>query len=173
LLDEIYAVKTDPRYNRDSMEGKLFGLGLESYTVGSHEFYLGYAIANHLMICLDTGHFHPTETVADKISAVMLYLDELLLHISRGVRWDSDHVVTLSEELLVIAQELVRGEYLERVHLGLDYFDASINRVAAWVIGARGVLRAAIACSNRLNHCARSKSPEITARLALLEEFKS
>ncbi len=109
---------------------------------GSHEFYLGYAITRKVLLCLDSGHFHPTETIADKISAVLAYLDEMLLHVSRGVRWDSDHVVTLTDELQAIMQEIVRGDYLGRVHIGLDYFDASINRVAAWVIGARNALRA-------------------------------
>ena len=173
-LDEIYAVKTDPRYNRDAVEGKLFGLGLESYTVGSHEFYLGYAITNKLMVCLDSGHFHPTETIADKLSAILLYLDEVLLHVSRGVRWDSDHVVTLSDDLEAIAQEVVRGGYLDRVHLGLDYFDASINRVAAWVIGTRNVLRALLLALLEPIEALRTveQAGDYTARLALLEEIK-
>jgi L-rhamnose isomerase len=174
-LDEIYAVKTEPRYNRDAVEGKLFGLGLESYTVGSHEFYLGYAIANHLIVCLDTGHFHPTETIADKLSAVLLYLDEVLLHVSRSVRWDSDHVVTLTDDLQTIAQELVRGAYLERVHIGLDYFDASINRVAAWVIGTRNVLKALLLALLEPVDALRAaeQTGDYTTRLALLEEIKS
>src|SRR6202008_2647677 len=117
-------------------------IGSESYVVGSHEFYLGYAIKNRKLLCLDTGHFHPTETVSDKVSSVLLWLDEILLHVSRGVRWDSDHVVILSDELQAIAQELVRGNYLQRVHIGLDFFDASINRVAAWVIGTRCMIKA-------------------------------
>ena len=110
--------------------------------VGSHEFYLGYAVANQKLLCLDAGHFHPTETIADKISSVLLYLDEMLLHVSRGVRWDSDHVVILNDDLRAIAEEIVRGGFLDRVHIGLDYFDASINRVAAWVIGMRAMLKA-------------------------------
>ena len=173
-LDKIYATKTDPRYNRDAVEGKLFGLGLESYTVGSHEFYLGYAITNKLMVCLDSGHFHPTETIADKLSAILLYLDEVLLHVSRGVRWDSDHVVTLSDDLEAIAQEVVRGGYLDRVHLGLDYFDASINRVAAWVIGTRNVLRALLLALLEPIEALRTveQAGDYTARLALLEEIK-
>ena len=126
----------------DAVECKLFGIGSESYVVGSHEFYLGYAITRQKVLCLDTGHFHPTEVVSDKLSSVMLYVPELLLHVSRGVRWDSDHVVIMTEELQAIAQELVRGDFLGRVHIGLDFFDASINRVAAWVIGTRCVLRA-------------------------------
>lgn len=173
-LDTIFADKLDPRYHLDAVEGKLFGLGSESYVVGSHEFYLGYAITNHVLLTLDTGHFHPTETVADKISAVMPYLDGLLLHVSRGVRWDSDHVVTFSDDLQAIAQELVRGGYLDRVHIGLDYFDASINRIAAWVVGARNTLRALLVALlepiDRLRLL--EVSADYTGRLALLEELK-
>lgn len=173
-LDTIFAEKIDPQFNRDAVEGKLFGLGSESYVVGSHEFYLGYAIANQVLLTLDTGHFHPTETIADKISAVMLYVNELLLHVSRGVRWDSDHVVTFSDDLQFIAQEVVRGGYLERVHIGLDYFDASINRIAAWVIGARNTLRAFLFAL--LEPIDQLRVFEIggdyTARLALMEEVK-
>jgi L-rhamnose isomerase len=173
-LDTIFAEKIDPRYNLDSVEGKLFGLGSESYVVGSHEFYLGYAIANRVLLTLDTGHFHPTETIADKISAVMLYVNELLLHVSRGVRWDSDHVVTFSDDLQLIAQELVRGGYLDRVHIGLDYFDASINRIAAWVIGARNTLRALlVALLEPIDQLRLLEvSSDYTTRLALLEELK-
>jgi L-rhamnose isomerase len=173
-LDTILAERIDPAYNLDAVEGKLFGLGSESYVVGSHEFYLGYAIANRVLLTLDTGHFHPTETIADKISAVMLYVNELLLHVSRGVRWDSDHVVTFSDDLQLIAQELVRGGYLNRVHIGLDYFDASINRIAAWAIGARNTLRALLVAL--LEPIDQLRTLEIggdyTARLALLEELK-
>ena len=141
-LDEIFTEHLDPRFNKDAVESKLFGIGSESYVVGSHEFYLGYAIRNRKMLCLDAGHFHPTEVISDKISAVLCWLDEILLHMSRGVRWDSDHVVTLTDELEAIAREVVRGGFLGRVHLGLDFFDASINRVAAWVIGTRALLKA-------------------------------
>ena len=141
-LDAVFAEKIDPRANLDAVEGKLFGLGSEAYVVGSHEFYLGYAITQDVLLTLDSGHFHPTETIADKLSAVFMYVDEVLLHVSRGVRWDSDHVVILSDELQAIMQELVRGDYLGRVHIGLDYFDASINRVAAWTVGTRNALRA-------------------------------
>jgi len=140
-LDKIFANSIDPAFNLDAVECKLFGIGSESYVVGSHEFYLGYAITRQILLCLDAGHFHPTESIADKISSVMLYVPELLLHVSRGVRWDSDHVVTLTDELQAIMQEVVRGDYLDRVHIGLDFFDASINRVAAWVIGTRNALR--------------------------------
>ncbi len=173
-LDQILAEKIDPKYNRDSVEGKLFGLGSESYVVGSHEFYLGYAISRRILLCLDSGHFHPTETIADKISAVLMFLDEILLHVSRGIRWDSDHVVVLSDDLQAIAQEIVRGGYLGRVHVGLDYFDASINRVAAWVIGARAMQRALLQAL--LEPLERLREMEVagdyTGRLALLEELK-
>ena len=141
-LDEMFAPPIDPALSRDSVEAKLFGIGSETYVVGSHEFYLGYAVANKKMLTLDAGHFHPTETIADKISSVLLYLDEILLHVSRGIRWDSDHVVILSDDLRAIAEELVRGGFLDRVHIGLDFFDASINRVAAWTIGTRAMLKA-------------------------------
>ncbi len=173
-LDKIFAEKLDPRHNLDSVEGKLFGLGSESYVVGSHEFYLGYAVTRHILLCLDSGHFHPTETIADKISSVLLYLDEILLHVSRGVRWDSDHVVTLSDDLQAIMQEIVRGGYLGRVHIGLDFFDASINRVAAWVIGTRNALRGLLmALVEPLEHMrALEMAGDYTTRLALLEELK-
>jgi len=173
-LDQILAEKIDKRYNLDAIEGKLFGLGSESYVVGSHEFYLGYAIANKVLLCLDAGHFHPTEVISDKLSSVLTYLDEILLHVSRGVRWDSDHVVTLTDELQAITQELVRGNYLQRVHIGLDFFDASINRVAAWVIGSRNVLRALLlALLEPVDQLrAYDQSGDFTSRLALLEELK-
>ncbi len=173
-LDTVLAEKIDARFNRDAVEPKLFGLGSESYVVGSHEFYLGYALTRRVLLCLDAGHFHPTETIADKLSAVLLYLDEVLLHVSRGVRWDSDHVVTLSGDLHAIAQEIVRGGFLNRVHIGLDYFDASINRVAAWAIGARNTQRALLQAL--LEPLARLRAAEdagdFTQRLALLEELK-
>ena len=141
-LDAIFTEVIDSRFNLDAVECKLFGLGSESYVVGSHEFYLGYAISRQKVLCLDAGHFHPTEVISDKISSVLNYVPELLLHVSRGVRWDSDHVVVMSDELQAIAAEIVRGEFLDRVHVGLDFFDASINRVAAWVIGTRCMIRA-------------------------------
>jgi len=173
-LDAILAEEIDPRYNRDAVESKLFGLGSESYVVGSHEFYLGYAIANGILLCLDSGHFHPTEVISDKISSVLAFLDEVLLHVSRGVRWDSDHVVILSDELQAIAQEIVRGEFLDRVHIGLDFFDASINRVAAWVIGTRNTLRALLlALLEPIDQLRELEvAADYTGRLALLEELK-
>ena len=174
-LDEIFAEPLDPRFHLDAVECKLFGLGSESYVVGSHEFYLGYAISRKKLLCLDAGHFHPTEVISDKISAVLAYVDRLLLHVSRGVRWDSDHVITLDDELRAIAHELVRGEFLDRVHLGLDFFDASINRVAAWVIGTRCLIKALLLAL--LEPIERLRLAEMTgdftARLALLEEAKT
>ena len=173
-LDEILAEPIDPRFNLDAVEPKLFGLGSEAYVAGSHEFYLGYAIRRQILLCLDAGHFHPTETISDKISSVLMYLPEILLHVSRGVRWDSDHVVTLTDDLHAIAQEIVRGAFLDRVHIGLDYFDASINRVAAWVIGARNTLRALLAAllEPLAELRALEQAGDFTRRLALLEELK-
>ena len=174
-LDEIFSEPLDPAHNLDAVESKLFGIGAEAYTAGSHEFYLGYAVANNKLLCLDAGHFHPTEVISDKISSVLLFLDEILLHVSRGVRWDSDHVVLLTDELCAIAQEIVRGGFLERVHIGLDYFDASINRVAAWVIGARNMLRALLLALLEPRDKLRALEDEgdFTARLALMEELKT
>jgi len=174
-LDEMFAEKMDRRQLADSVESKLFGIGSESYVVGSHEFYLGYAVENKTLLCLDTGHFHPTEVVSDKISSVLSFLDEILLHVSRPVRWDSDHVVILSDELRAIAEEIVRGDYLERVHIGLDFFDASINRVAAWVIGTRCMIKtlliALLEPTGKLRQA--ENSGDYTSRMALLEEVKT
>ena len=174
-LDAVFGETLDPRFNLDAVEGKLFGLGCESYTVGSHEFYFGYAITRRILYTLDTGHYHPTETITDKISTAMMFVPEILLHVSRGVRWDSDHVVTLGDDLDAIAQELVRGGFLQRTHIGLDYFDASINRVAAWVIGTRNTLKALLKALiepiDRLREC--EAAADYTARLALQEEIKS
>ncbi len=174
-LDQVFAEAIDPKLNLDAVESKLFGIGSESYVVGSHEFYLGYAVRHQKLLCLDTGHFHPTEVVSDKISSVLCWLDEILLHVSRGIRWDSDHVVTLSDELQAIAQELVRGKYLSRVHIGLDYFDASINRVAAWVIGTRSMLKALLAALLEPTATLRDAEArgDFTTRLVLQEEQKT
>ena len=174
-LDAIFAEPIDPQLNRDAVESKLFGIGSESYVVGSHEFYLGYSIRNRKLLCLDAGHFHPTEGIADKISAVLLWLPELLLHVSRGIRWDSDHVVTLTDDLRAITAEVTRGNFLDRVRFGLDYFDASINRVAAWVIGARCLLKALLAALlEPTDHLRRlERAGDFTSRLALLEELKT
>jgi L-rhamnose isomerase len=136
-LDEIFAVKYPKKYLKDSVESKLFGIGSESMVVGSYDFYLGYAIKNNTMITLDNGHYHPTEQVGDKISSILQFVDEILLHLTRGVRWDSDHVLTFNDELLLITQEIVRAGALKRVNIGLDFFDASLNRIGAYVIGAR------------------------------------
>jgi L-rhamnose isomerase len=174
-LDEIFAEKIDQNYLLDCVESKLFGIGSECYVVGSHEFYLGYAVRNNVLLCLDTGHFHPTEVVSDKISSVMEFLDRILLHVSRGVRWDSDHVVILSDELRAICEEIVRGDYLERIHIGLDFFDASINRVAAWVIGSRCMLKALLIALLEPTEKLREMETggDFTSRLAMLEELKT
>ena len=157
------------------MEGKLFGIGSESYVVGSHEFYLGYAVKHGTLLCLDAGHFHPTETIADKLSATLMHLDEVLLHVSRGVRWDSDHVVILSDDLKSTAEEVVRGGYLDRVHIGLDYFDASINRVVAWTVGMRAMLKAMLMAMLEPTDLLRKAENrgDFSGRLALLDELKT
>lgn len=171
-LDQILSEKLP--HNLDSVEPKLFGIGSESYVTGSMEFYTAYAVTRKVLLTLDSGHFHPTETIADKLSSLLLYLDELLLHVSRGVRWDSDHVVTFTDDLQAITQEIVRADALDRVHIGLDYFDASINRLAAWTIGARSTLRALL--NALLEPTERLKALELqgdySSRLAMLEELK-
>jgi L-rhamnose isomerase len=174
-LDAVFAEDLRP-HNLDAVECKLFGIGSESYVVGSHEFYMGYtASRDDVLLCLDAGHFHPTEGIADKISSAMLYVDELLLHVSRGVRWDSDHVVTLNDDLQAIMQEIVRGGFTGRVHIGLDFFDASINRVAAWTIGTRNAVRALLMALLEPADLLRQYENEgdFTRRLMLLEELKS
>ena len=174
-LDAIFKESIDPAHNLDAVEGKLFGIGCESYTVGSHEYYFGYALSRKKLFTLDTGHYHPTETITDKISSVFTFLPEILLHVSRGVRWDSDHVVVLNDDLEAIGQELVRGDYLGRTHIGLDYFDASINRVAAWVIGTRNMLKSLLKAllepTGRLR--ALETAGDYTSRLVLQEEIKT
>ena len=173
-LDAVFKKKINPKYNVDSVEPKLFGIGAESYTPGSHEFYLGYAVSRQILLTLDAGHYHPTEGIADKISSVLCYLPEIALHVSRGVRWDSDHVVTLTDELQAIAQEIVWGGHASRVRIGLDYFDASINRVAAWVIGAhnmrKALLLALVAPIAKLKQL--ETAGDYTSRLALMEDAK-
>ena len=174
-LDEIFAERIDPAANLDAVESKLFGIGSESYVVGSHEFYMGYAMKNGVAVCLDAGHFHPTEVISNKISSLLLFSNEMLLHVSRPVRWDSDHVVILDDELQEIAFEVVRNGLLPRIHIGLDFFDASINRVAAWVIGTRNMQKALLRAL--LEPTAQMKQLELdgdyTARLAYLEELKA
>ena len=174
-LDAIFKKKIDKRFNLDSVEPKLFGIGAESYTPGAHEFYLGYAVSRQILLTLDAGHYHPTESIADKISSVLLFLPEIALHVSRGIRWDSDHVVTLTDDLQAIAQEIVWGKFLGRVRIGLDYFDASINRVAAWVIGARNLLKALLlALLTPIERLRRLEAEgDYTSRLALMEEAKT
>ncbi len=174
-LDRIFEEKIDPALHMDAVESKLFGIGAESYTVGSHEFYLGYAISRGKLICLDSGHFHPTEAISEKISSVLMFCPGLLLHVSRPVRWDSDHVVILDDELQAIAKELIRGGRIGRIHIGLDFFDASINRVAAWVTGTRNMLKALlIALLEPFDTLRQIESDmDYTRRLALLEELKS
>ncbi|MHA2035357.1 MAG: L-rhamnose isomerase [Promethearchaeota archaeon] len=174
-LDEILQEKYSTSEMKDTIEGKLFGIGSEAFVVGSHEFYLSYAIANQVMLTLDTGHFHPTESVGDKISAVLPFLPELLIHISRGIRWDSDHVVILSDELIQLTEEIVRSNAMDRINLGLDYFDASINRVGAWVIGVRAVQKSLLYAMLQPWDILKEyeEKGKYFQRLALLEELKS
>ena len=174
-LDIIYAEAFPAETLKDSVESKLFGLGSEAFVVGSHEFYLGYALQKGLMICLDMGHFHPTESVADKISAILQYSPELLLHISRGVRWDSDHVVIQNDELRHIAEEVIRGGAIERVFLALDFFDASLNRIGAWVVGARSTLKSFLLALLEPIQKLRKMEEEgdYFLRLSSLEELKN
>ncbi|MEX0323675.1 MAG: L-rhamnose isomerase [Puniceicoccaceae bacterium] len=174
-LDEVLLEQLNTAHNIDAVECKLFGIGSESYVVGSHEFYMGYAIKNQTALCLDAGHFHPTENMSDKISSVMMYVPELLLHVSRGVRWDSDHVVLLDDATQAIMQELVRCDVLDRTHIGLDFFDASINRIGAWAIGTRAaqkcLLMALLEPREKLREA--ELSGDYTSRLALLEMNKA
>ena len=174
-LDKIFAEKLDPKVHLDAVESKLFGIGAESYTVGSHEFYLGYAVSRQKLLCLDAGHYHPTEVISDKISSVLMFVPELLLHVSRSVRWDSDHVVILNDELCTIAREIIYSGKLDKIHIGLDFFDASINRVAAWVIGTRCMIKALLLAllepAEKLR--AAEQSGDYTTRLAMLEELKT
>jgi len=174
-LDEIFREGYPEKELKDSLESKLFGIGSESYVVGSHEFYLGYALTKNKMICLDTGHFHPTENIGDKISAVFQFSDGLLLHVSRGVRWDSDHVAVLDDSMRNLFEEVVRGGYLGRVHIALDFFDASLNRVGAWVIGGRAVLKAVLSAllEPRERLLEVENKGDYFSRLALLEELKT
>ena len=172
-LDQIFAQKYDNM--KDCIESKVFGIGLESYTVGSNDFYIGYAAQNQKIITLDTGHFHPTESVADKVSSVLLYVPELMLHVSRPVRWDSDHVTIMNDDTLDLCKEIVRCDALDRVHVGLDYFDASINRIGAYVIGSRATQKCMLQAL--LEPLAQLRQYEANGqgfqRLALLEESKS
>lgn len=172
-LDAIFQKPLPPEVNLDAVEPKLFGIGSESYVVGSHEFYFGYALSRKKLLCLDAGHYHPTEGIADKISSVLQFMPEILLHVSRGVRWDSDHVVVFNDDLLAIAREIVVNGFEGRVHIGLDYFDASINRIAAWVIGTRNMLKALLIAllEPPLIRSAEANG-DYTTRLAWQEEAK-
>ncbi|SDQ04523.1 L-rhamnose isomerase [Streptococcus equinus] len=173
-LDEIFSEEIDEKYNVDTVESKLFGLGAEAYTVGSHEFYMGYGLTRHKTILLDAGHFHPTEVISNKISSLALFSNRLMLHVSRPVRWDSDHVVIMDDELQEIAKEIVRNDLLKRTAIGLDFFDGTINRIAAWVVGTRNtqkaLLKAMLEPTQNLkdleNHF------DFTSRLVLTEELK-
>jgi L-rhamnose isomerase len=174
-LDEVFAEELSPKHNLDAVESKLYGIGVESYTVGSHEFYLGYAVKHQKLYCLDAGHYHPTESLADKISSVLQFVPEILLHVSRGVRWDSDHVVLFDDPTRAIMEEVVRGGFLGRTHIGLDYFDASINRVAAWTIGTRNALKCLLVAMLEPTKTLRKAEAagDHTGRLALMEEAKT
>ncbi len=179
-LDAVLKTDKNPKHVLDAVEGKLFGIGSESYVVGSHEFYFGYALKRTVkgkptLVCLDAGHYHPTENMADKISSVLTHLPEILLHVSRGVRWDSDHVIVLDDHLRDIAREIVVGNYVRRTHIGLDYFDASINRVAAWTIGVRNMQKALLlALLEPTKQLVELEAAgDYTARLALIEESKA
>jgi L-rhamnose isomerase len=172
-LDRVFSKAQDPAHMLDAVECKLFGIGSESYVVGSHEFYMGYAVKNQKLLCLDAGHFHPTETIADKLGSALMFVPEILLHVSRGVRWDSDHVVTLDDSLQAISAALVRDDLLSRTHIGLDFFDASINRIAAWTIGTRNTLKSLlIALLEPAALKEAEASGDLTTRLALMEELK-
>ncbi|HBG57140.1 L-rhamnose isomerase [Proteiniphilum sp. UBA1028] len=174
-LDEVLAEKISTNYLKDTIECKLFGIGSESYVVGSHEFYMGYTVKNNMLLTLDAGHFHPTETISDKLSSILLFVPEITLHVSRPERWDSDHVVILNDELLAITQEIVRSGQMDRVHMGLDYFDASINRIGAYVVGIRSaqkaMLQALLEPTGRLRDF--EKQDKKFERMAYLEELKA
>ncbi len=174
-LDEVLAEKISTDYLKDCIECKLFGIGSESFVTGSHEFYMGYTVKNNMMLTLDSGHFHPTEVISDKLSSVLLFVPEVNLHVSRPERWDSDHVVILDNELLAIAQEIVRSGHLQRVHFGLDFFDASINRIGAYVVGIRSTQKAVLQALLEPTETLRNfeKEDKNFQRLAYLEELKA
>ncbi len=174
-LDEALETKYYKEYMKDAVESKLFGIGVESMTVGSHDFYLGYAIKNNTLICLDNGHFHPTEQVGDKISSVLQFIDEVLLHVTRPIRWDSDHVVTLNEDVQLIASEIMRNNFLNRVNIGLDFFDASINRIGAYVVGTRAAMKAFLIAGLEptADLVKLEEAGKNFERLAILEEMKT
>lgn len=173
-LDEIFAEQLNEDFTQEAVESKLFGIGAEAYTVGSHEFYMGYGISRNKLVCLDAGHFHPTEVISNKLSALSLFSKGILLHVSRPVRWDSDHVVIMDDELQAIAREIVRNNLLERTNIGLDFFDATINRIAAWVIGTRNTQKALLRALLEPTAFLKQKELEgdFTTRLAYTEELK-
>jgi L-rhamnose isomerase len=174
-LDSVFEKEINPEFMRDAVEGKLFGIGSESFVAGSNEFYLAYSISRGVMLCLDAGHFHPTEQVGDKVSTVLTFADDLLLHVSRPIRWDSDHVVIFDDETRLIAHEVVRADALGRVHFALDFFDASINRISAWVIGMRATIQALLSALLEPLDLIREaeQNRDFGTRLALLEEAKT
>ncbi|APC39421.1 L-rhamnose isomerase [Clostridium estertheticum] len=174
-LDEIFSQKIDKKYNLDCVESKVFGLGAEAYTVGSSEFYISYAARNNIMSLMDTGHYHPTEVVSDKLSAMLLFNDKVALHVSRPVRWDSDHVILFDDEIKELSKEIVRNNALGRVIIGLDFFDASINRIAAWTIGSRNMIKSLLSAMLTPNDKLKElqDTGNFTERLALMEEFKT
>jgi L-rhamnose isomerase len=173
-LDAVFEKEFSPELMLDAVESKLFGLGAESYTPGSHEFYMGYALSRGKMLCLDSGHYHPTEMISEKISSILLFSERLLLHVSRPVRWDSDHIVLFGDELVEIAHELVRSGKLPNIHIGLDFFDASINRIAAWAIGARNMQKALLfgLLEPTASLIEAENNFDFTKRMAVQEELK-
>jgi L-rhamnose isomerase len=174
-LDEILAKKISPQYLKDSVESKVFGIGTESYVAGSHEFYMGYAVSRRCMLTIDMGHFHPTEDVSDKISSVLLFVPEILLHLSRGVRWDSDHVVLFNDTLRMVAEEIVRTGKIERIHIGTDFFDGSINRIGAWVLGSRATEKSLLSAllEPQAQLIKYENEGNYFARLAMIERIKT
>jgi L-rhamnose isomerase len=174
-LDAVFAKAYDKKHLVDAVEGKLFGIGSESFVVGSNDFYLAYAVTHGVALCLDAGHFHPSERVGDKVSTALAFVDRLLLHVSRPIRWDSDHVVLFDDETRFIAAEAVRAGALDRVFFAVDFFDASINRIGAWVIGLRATLQALLSALLEPIDALRDaeRDGNYTARLALLEESKA
>ncbi|MEG1503648.1 L-rhamnose isomerase [Enterococcus sp. 22-H-5-01] len=173
-LDEIFAEDLNEAYTQEAVESKLFGLGAEAYTVGSHEFYMGYGLTRDKLICLDAGHFHPTEVISNKLSSLALFSKGIMLHVSRPVRWDSDHVVIMDDELQEIGKEIVRNDLLDKTNIGLDFFDATINRIAAWVVGTRNtqkaLLKAMLEPTNELKQIELEN--DYTKRMAFTEELK-
>ena len=174
-LDEVFEQEYPSAEMKDAVESKLFGIGSEAFVVGSHEFYLGYAISRNKLLCIDSGHFHPTELVADKISAVLPFVRELLLHVSRPMRWDSDHIVVLNDDVRMLAEEIIRSGRLSDIHIGLDFFDATVNRIGAWAVGARATLKSLLAAllEPHTELVRLEEAGDLIGRLALLEELKT